>query len=48
MYFHVMLGSKHIDLIKAASPEAAISIIEKNFGPASCYSINYNYTAVRA
>lgn len=47
MYFNVLLGTKHIDLVKAASEEAAISIIEKNFGPASNYSTKYNYTAVR-
>lgn len=43
-----MLGSKHIDLIRADSKENAISKIEEKFGPAEKLSKNHKYRAVEA
>jgi hypothetical protein len=48
MYFHVILGSKHIDLVMASSSEEAIQIIELKFGLASNYSKTHSYKAMRA
>lgn len=48
MYYHVVLGTKHIDLVKAASCEHAIQIVETKFGPSKQYSSKYQYRAVRA
>jgi hypothetical protein len=47
-YYHVFLGTKHIDLVKAYTSEHAIQIIEIIFGPAKKYSAIHNYRAVRA
>lgn len=48
MYYHIILGNKHIDLVKASSPEEAIQIIRNKFGSASVYSSRHEYRAVRA
>ena len=48
MYYHILIGSKHIDLIKASSSEEAIKLIEIKFGPSNIYSSIYEYRAVRA
>jgi hypothetical protein len=48
MYYHVMLGNKHIDLVMASSSEEAIQIITNKFGSASVYSKWHKYRAVRA
>ena len=48
MYYHVILGTKHIDLIQANSEKEAIMKIEKMFGPAKRYSRNHKYQAVKA
>lgn len=48
MYFHVLLGSKHIDLIKAESEEDAVKKIEKLFGSAKLFSATHTYVAVKA
>lgn len=48
MYYHVLIGTRHIDLIKASSPEEAIKLIEMKFGSARIYSSIYEYRAVRA
>jgi hypothetical protein len=48
MYYHILLGTKHIDLIKASSSEEAIKLIELKFGSARIYSNEYEYRAVRA
>jgi len=47
-YYHVVLGSKHIDLIQAYSEKHAVQIIEYKFGNPKQYSENHNYKAVRA
>ena len=41
MYYNVLLGDKHIDLIKANSEEDAIKKIEHMFGPASELSLKH-------
>jgi hypothetical protein len=46
--FHVVLGTKHIDLVQAQSEEHAIKIIETIFGPSRKYSRVHQYRAVRA
>ncbi len=48
MYYHVLLGKKHIDLIKAKSEEDAVKKIELMFGPADTLSTKHNYRAVKA
>lgn len=48
MYFHVLIGTKHIDLIKASSPEEAIKLIEMKFGSSHVFSSKHEYRAVRA
>jgi hypothetical protein len=48
MYYHVLLGSKHIDLVRADSEKDAIKKIEDLFGPANTYSMMHNYIAVKA
>ena len=48
MYFHILIGTKHIDLIKASSPEEAIKLIEIKFGSSRVYSDKHEYRAVRA
>ncbi len=48
MYYHVILGTKHIDLVKADSEKDAIKKVEKLFGPANTLSATHNYIAVKA
>jgi hypothetical protein len=48
MYYHVLLGKKHIDLIKANSKEEAVKKIESLFGLAKTLSKNHKYLAVEA
>ena len=48
MYFHVLLGKKHIDLVKANSKEEAVKKIESMFGPAEKLSKNHKYRAIEA
>ncbi len=48
MYFHVLLGTKHIDLVKADSEAEAVKKVEQLFGPANTLSVTHNYTAVKA
>ena len=47
-YYHVMLGSKHIDLVQAFTGEHAIQIVEAKFGLAKKLSEMQQYRAVRA
>jgi hypothetical protein len=47
-YYHVFLGAKHIDLVKAFNGEHAIQIIESKFGLAKKFSQTHQYRAVRA
>ncbi len=47
-YYHVFLGAKHIDLVKAYTGEHAIQIIEARFGTAKKLSTEHYYRAVRA
>jgi hypothetical protein len=48
MYYHVVLGKKHIDLIKADSKTDAIKKIELIFGTADKYSATHKYQAIKA
>lgn len=48
MYYHVMIGDKHIDLIKAQNETHAIEIAYNKFGSAEKYIKNGNYRAIRA
>ena len=48
IYFHVILGQKHIDLVRANSPEDAIKKVELMFGPARLYSSTHIYKAIEA
>lgn len=48
MYYHVILGKKHIDLIKANSKEEAIKKIELMFGPSESLSKFHKYEAIEA
>lgn len=47
-YYHVFLGSKHIDLVKAYTGEHAVQIIESRFGSSKKLSKEHHYRAVRA
>lgn len=47
-YYHVFLGTKHIDLVQAFSGEHAIQIVASKFGNPRLYSSEHNYRAVRA
>jgi hypothetical protein len=47
-YYHVLIGTKHIDLVKASSGEEAIKLIEIKFGSSKVYSSIHQYQAVRA
>jgi hypothetical protein len=47
-YYHVFLGSKHIDLVQAFSGEHAVQKTESKFGHPRKYSSEHNYRAVRA
>jgi hypothetical protein len=47
MYYHVLLGSMHIDLVRADSEQDAIKKVEDRFGPANTLSIMHNYVAVK-
>jgi hypothetical protein len=47
-YYHVLIGAKHIDLIRAMSGEHAIQIAIARFGPAKRFSEKDEYRAVRA
>jgi hypothetical protein len=47
-YYHVFIGSKHIDLVQAFTGEHAVQIVESKFGSAKKYSNNDSYRAVRA
>lgn len=46
-YYHVFLGSKHIDLVQAYNGEHAIQIVEARFGPSKKLSKTHGYRAVR-
>lgn len=48
IYYHVLLGKKHIDLVQATDEEHAIKIVLSRFGPANQFSIEHDYKAVRA
>ena len=48
MYFNVLIGTKHIDLVMASSGEEAIKLVEIKFGSSRLYSIEHEYRAVRA
>lgn len=47
-YYHVFLGSKHIDLVQAYTGEHAVQIVEAKFGTAKKLSSQHEYRAVRA
>ena len=47
-YYHVVLGKKHMDLVKAANEEQAIKLIEKIYGPACKYHTTNQYKAIQA
>jgi hypothetical protein len=46
-YYHVLIGTKHIDLVQALTIDHAIQIVESKFGPANQLYVG-NYRAVRA
>lgn len=47
-YYHVFLGSKHIDLVQAYTGEHAVQIVEAKFGTAKKLSSQHGYRAMRA
>ena len=46
-YYHVMIGTKHIDLVKAKSEQEAVNQVMCKFGSSSNFVHNGVYTAVR-
>jgi hypothetical protein len=48
-YYHVFLGRKHFDIVKALTPEHACSIVYSMYGDPASYSCKYTrYSAVEA
>lgn len=48
MYYHILIDSKHIDLVKARNEDEAIKIVFYKFGPATQYVKNGRYKVIRA
>ena len=44
-YYHVMIGIKHFDIVKAINEQDAIRQVEKRFGKASSWSKKNKYCA---
>lgn len=44
-YYHVVLGKKHFDIVKALDEEDAIRQVEKRFGEAKRWHGTLNYRA---
>ena len=47
-YYHVFLGTKHIDLVQAHNSEHAIELVELKFGSARSLSHKHEYRAIKA
>ena len=47
-YFHVLAGSKHIDLVAALNEEQAVALVLRLWGNSLKYSNSKVYQAVRA
>jgi hypothetical protein len=47
-YYHVMIGDKHIDLIKAQNKDDALIIAIQKFGLATNYIKNGSYRVIKA
>lgn len=47
-YYHVMIGNKHIDLIKAQSKDDALRLTIQKFGSATSYIKNGSYRVIKA
>lgn len=48
-YYHVFLGKKHFDMVKALTAEHACNIVLERYGEPSSYSSKYTkYSAVEA
>jgi hypothetical protein len=48
-YYHVFLGRKHFDMVKALTPENACSIVYAMYGDPASYSCKYTkYSAAEA
>lgn len=48
MYYHILIDSKHIDLVKARDKDEAIEIAFNKFGPATRYVKNGRYKVIKA
>lgn len=44
-YYHVMIGPKHFDIVKALDEHDAIRQVERKFGPAKLWSADKKYRA---
>lgn len=44
-YYHVCLGRRHFDIVKAVDEEDAIKQVEQRFGPAHKWDGKRNYRA---
>ena len=44
-YYHVVIGTKHFDIVKAIDEQDAIRQVEKRFGKASSWSKKNEYRA---
>ena len=47
-YYHVMIGDKHIDLIKAQNENDALTLTIQKFGLATSYIKNGSYRVIKA
>lgn len=47
-YYHVMIGSKHIDLVKAKNEDDAFLLTIQKFGSATRYVKNGRYRVIKA
>ena len=47
-YYHVLAGSKHIDLVAADNEEQAVALVLRLWGNSLKYSNSKVYQAVRA
>lgn len=46
-YYHVMIGTKHFDIVKAVDEEDAIRQVEKRFGKAERWHGYLPYRAIK-
>ena len=44
-YYHVVIGTKHFDIVKAIDEQDAIRQVEKRFGPAHKWNGKEKYRA---